>query len=130
MTPNDILLPLVIKNGPTYLKHYCPTAKQLQYITREDFVTPKNDWDPSQFDDIEGAPELQIQQFPTTPIDTTESFCDTEGNIPAHKSDYEEDSVVSNASSTNYENRRRSYHSRLRKEKQKKRHRPKWKQVR
>ena len=61
MTPNYILLHLVIKNGLTYLEHYRPTAKKIRDITREKFMTSKSDWHLSKFDDIEGAPDLQIQ---------------------------------------------------------------------
>ena len=111
-------------------------------IRREEFMTSKNDWDPSQYDDIEGAADLQIQQFPTTPIDTTDSFNVVEDNIHTnkndqeeeylirtHKSDCKEESGVSDASSTSSGCRRRFYHSRPRKEMQKKRHGPKGKQV-
>ena len=53
-------------------------------------MTSKNNWDSRQInDDIEGATELQIQQFSTTPIDSTDSFYDVKGNISAHKSDWE-----------------------------------------
>ena len=92
-------------------------------------MTSKNDWDQSQYDDIEGAAHFQIQQFPSTSIDTTDSFYVTVGNIHAHKSGLEKDSVVSDASSTSRRSRRRSYPSRSRKEKQKKRHGPKGKKV-
>ena len=61
MTPNGILLPLVIKNELTYLKHYHPTAKQMCGIRREEFMTSKSDWDPSKYDDIESATDLKIQ---------------------------------------------------------------------
>ena len=80
----------------------------------------KCDWDPIKYDDIEDAADLKIQQFPSTHIDATESFYDTESNICAHKSDLEEDSVVSDASSTSSRSRRRSYRSRPRNGKQKK----------
>ena len=86
-------------------------------IRREEFVTSKSDWDSSKYDDIEGAADLQIQQFSPISIDATESFYDTEGNIHANKSDLKEDSVVSDASSTSGGSRRRSYHSRPTKEK-------------
>ena len=120
MTSNGILLPLVIKNGLTSLKHDCPTEKKMSDIRKEEFMASKSDWDPSKYDDIEGAADLQIQQFPPTPIDATDSFYDSQGNIRAHKSDLEEDSVVSDASSTSSGSRRRSYRSIPRKKKQKK----------
>ena len=45
LTPNDVLLPLIIKNGLMYFKHYCPTAKQMLDINREEFTTLKNEWE-------------------------------------------------------------------------------------
>ena len=123
MTTNGILLPLVINNTLAYLGHCHPTAKQLCDIRRKEFMTLKSDWDLSKFDDIEGATDLHIQQFPPISIDATDSFYDTEGNIRANNSDLKEDYVVSNASSTSSgSRRRRSYRLRPRKEKQKKRH--------
>ena len=98
MTSNGILLPLVIKNGLVYLNHYHPIAKQMRYISREEFVTSKSEWDPSKLDDIEGAADLHIQQFSTTPIDAKDSFYNSQGNIFASKSNLEDDSVVSDAS--------------------------------
>ena len=95
MTPNGVILPLVIKNGMTHLKYYHSTAKQMQDITQEEFMTQKNDQDLTQYDDIECAAELQIQQFLTTPIDTIDSFYDVKGNICAHKSDWEEKYILS-----------------------------------
>ena len=64
MTPNGILLPLVIKNELMYLEYYHPTAQQMRDIGREDFMTSKNKWDPSKLDDTEGAADLHIQQSP------------------------------------------------------------------
>ena len=93
-------------------------------INREEFMTSKNEWDPSQLDDIEGASDLRIQQFPPIPIDATDSFYDSNGNIRAHKSDLEHDSVVSNVSNASSESRRRWY--RLKSRKEKKRKEGKW----
>ena len=64
MTPNGVRLPLVIKNGLPYLEHYYPTAKQMEEITLEEFMTAKTTWDPSKLDDFEGASDLSIRQFP------------------------------------------------------------------
>lgn len=91
MNPNDNVLPLVTKNGLTYLQLYPPTAKQMQYITQVELMTSKNNWDLSQQDDIEGAAELQIQQFPSTPIHTKNSFYDVNGNICAQKMIWKKD---------------------------------------
>ena len=56
-------------------------------ITREEFMTTKTEWDPSKLDDIKGAAERHLQQFPPTRIDATDSFYDSQGNIRANKSD-------------------------------------------
>ena len=61
MNPNGVRLPLVIKNGLLYLEHYYPTAKQMNKITREEFMTSKNTWDLTKLDDIEGASDLSIR---------------------------------------------------------------------
>ena len=84
-------------------------------IRIEEFMTSKSDWNPSKYDDIEGAADLKIQQFPPTSIDDTDSLYDAEGNICANKSDLEEDSGVSDVSNTSSGSRRRSYRSRPRK---------------
>ena len=85
MTPNGVRLPLVIKNGLMHLEHYYPTAKQMAEITHEEFMTAKTDWDLSKLDDIEGASDLSIRQFPPTPIDATDSFYNSQGDIRATK---------------------------------------------
>ena len=72
-------------------------------------MTSKNDWDPSMYNDVESAADLCIQQFPSTPIEVTGSFYDVEGNISAHRIDYCENYVVSDASSTSSGSRRKSY---------------------
>ena len=74
MTPNGVRLPFVIKYGLPYLEHYYPTAKQMKEITREEFMTSKNTWDPTKFDDIEGASDLMISQFSPIPLDAIDSF--------------------------------------------------------
>ena len=89
MTPNGIQLPLVIKNGLLYLQQYYPTAKQMNEIIREKFMTSKNMWDTTKLDDIEGASDLSICQFPPIPIDATDSFYNSQSNIRATKSNLE-----------------------------------------
>ena len=74
MTPNGVWLPLVIKNGLPYLEHYYPTARQRKEITREEFMTSRNTWDPTKLDHIEGASDLSISQFPPIPADAIDSF--------------------------------------------------------
>ena len=120
MTPNGVQLPLIIKNGLMYLKHYHPTERQMAEIDREEFMTAKTEWDPSKLDDIEGASDLSIRQFLPTPIDATDSFYNSQGDIRANKSDLKDDSVVSDASSKNSGNKRVGYRPKPRKEKKKK----------
>ena len=102
MTPNGVRLPLVIKNGLMYLKHYYPTERQMAEITREEFMTAKTEWDPSKLDDTEGAAERHLQRFPPTPMDATDSFYDSQGNIRANKSGLN----VSDVSNTSGGNKR------------------------
>ena len=84
-TPNGVILPIIIKNGLPYLEHHYPTDKQMREISREEFMTLKNDWDPSKYDDTSDEVEVRLRQIPSTPIEATASFYDTEGNIRAHK---------------------------------------------
>ena len=61
LIPNGVQLPLVMKNGLVYLKHYYPTAKQMLEINREEWMTTKTTWDPSKLDDINGTAERLIR---------------------------------------------------------------------
>ena len=61
-------------------------------IQREEWMTSKNDWDPSKFDDVAGASDLSISQFPPIPLDTIDPFYTTQGDIRATKSDLKSDS--------------------------------------
>ena len=94
MTPNGVRLPLIIKNGLLYLEHYYPTEKQMKEITREEFMTSKNTWVPTKLDNIEGASDLSINQFPPIPIDAIDSFYNDQGDIRATKRDLEVDPAV------------------------------------
>ena len=49
-TPNGVRLPLIIKNGLPYLEHYYPIERQMNEITREEFMTSKNTWVPTKLD--------------------------------------------------------------------------------
>ena len=93
-TPNGLKLPLVIKNGLPYLKHYYPTDEQIDKITCEEWMTSKATWDPSKLDDIKGASNLSIRQFPPIPTDAIDSFYNSQGEIRATKSDLTKDTVV------------------------------------
>ena len=97
MTPNSVQLPLVIKNGLPYLEHYYPTDEKMDKITCEEWMTSKTTWDPSKLDDIEGASNLSISRFPPIPTDAIDSFCNSQGEIRATKSDLMKDPVVSDS---------------------------------
>ena len=89
-------------------------------------MTSPGEWNPSLLDDVPNASQTRLKQFPPTPIDQTDMFYNLEGDIIVQRSDIDdEDSVTSDASSTCNGSRRRSYRSRTRKEKKKKRHGPK-----
>ena len=94
MTPNGVRLPLVIKNGLSYLEHYYLTVKQMDEITRENFMTSKNTLDPTKLDDIEGAFDLSIHQVQSIPVDAIDTFYNSQGDICATKSDLEVDPAV------------------------------------
>ena len=46
LTSGGVKLPLIIKNGLPYLEHFYPTQKQMDEITRVEFMTSQNLWDP------------------------------------------------------------------------------------
>ena len=96
MTPNSIRLPLIIRNGLPYLEHYYSTERQMKEITREEFMTSKNTWVPTKLDNIEGASDLMISQFPPIPVDAIDSFYNNQGDIHATKSYLEVDPAVVN----------------------------------
>lgn len=89
-----------------YLKYFYPTTKQMRDSDREEFMTLKNDWDPSKLYDIDCAVDRHIQPFLPTPINATDSFCDSQGNICASKSNLGDDSAVSDVSNNSSGNKR------------------------
>ena len=74
MTPNGVKLPLIMKHELLYLEHYYSTARQMKEITREEFMTSKNTWNPTKLDDVDVASDLMISQFPPIPLDAIDSF--------------------------------------------------------
>ena len=66
----------------------------MKEITREEFMTSKNTWVPTKLDNIEGASDLSITQFPPIPADAIDSFYNNQGDISATKSDLEVDPVI------------------------------------
>ena len=75
------------------------------------------EWNPSLLEHMPNASEKRLKQIPSTPIDTNNNFYDMEGNIIVQKSDIDDMSVVSDASSTSSGSKRQSYQSKSRKEK-------------
>ena len=61
----------------------------MKEITREEWMTSKNTRDPTKLDDIEGASDLSISQYPSIPADAIDSFYNSQGDIRATKSDSE-----------------------------------------
>ena len=66
----------------------------MKNITCEEWMTLKSTWDPSKLDDIEGASNLSICQFPPILNDAIDSFYNSQGGIWATKSDLTKDTVV------------------------------------
>ena len=97
MTPNGVRLPFIIKNGLMYLEHYYPTQWQIDNITAEEWMINKATWDPSKLDDIKGASDLSISQFPSIPAGVIASFYNSQGDIRATKSDLTKDPVVNDS---------------------------------
>ena len=94
-TPNGVRLPLIIKNGLAYLEHYYPTDEQMNDENMPvEWMTNKGDWDPSKFDDIEGASERRLSQFSPIPVDAIDPFYTIQGDIKVTKSDSKEDLIV------------------------------------
>lgn len=124
-TQSVVFTPVIFKNGLPYIRHYYPTGKQILEVSREEIImTLKNERDSSKHDDLLDAADLRLQQIPTPPIEATDSFVDVKGNILAHKSNFDSASGASNVSSTSIRIRKRSYFSRTRKEKKKKKFKP------
>ena len=94
MTLNGVQLPLVIKNGLSYLEHNYPTVKQMKEITRKEFMTSKNTWVPTKLGDVERATDLSISQFFPVPLNVIDSFYNNQGDIRATKRDLEVDPIV------------------------------------
>ena len=56
-------------------------------ITREEFMTSRNTWDPTKYDSPEGESERLIKQFSPIPADVIDSYYNDQGDIRATKSD-------------------------------------------
>ena len=57
------------------------TERQMNEITREEFMTSRNSWDPTKLDDPERTSDLMISQFPPFPPDIIDSFYNDQGVI-------------------------------------------------
>ena len=91
MTPNGVQLTLIIKNWLPYLEHFYITERQMNEINREESMTSKTTWVQTKLDNIEGASDLSISQFPPIPFNAIDSFYNNQGDICATKSDLEVD---------------------------------------
>ena len=66
----------------------------MEDITREEFMTTRNTWDPTKLDSPEGESDRMIKQFSPIPSDIIDSFYNNQGDIRATKSDSSVDSKV------------------------------------
>ena len=121
-TPNGTMLPIVYKGGLPYIEQHYPTDKQMREINREKMIILPGEWNPSVLDDAPNASQSRLKQFPSTPLEATDRFYIMEGDIIVQKTDIDDGSIINDNSSTSSGSRRRSYRSRTRKEKQKKRY--------
>ena len=80
-------------------------------------------------DDTVGATNLRIKQLPTTPLEFTNNFYNSQGNIIVQKSDIDNDYTASDTSSTSSGSKHKQYRARTRKENLKVRHGPKGNRV-
>ena len=87
LTPGGVKLPLIIKNGLPYLVHQYPTQKQMDEITREEFITLINNWDPTKYDTPEGEYERLIKQFTPIPADIINDYYNDQGDLRVTKGD-------------------------------------------
>ena len=92
----------------------------MREITREEIMTLPGEWNPSLLHDAPNTSEMRLSKFLSMPFDSTDSFYNMEGDIIVQKNDIDNNSIISDASSTSSGSRRWSYQSRTRKEKQKK----------
>ena len=69
----------------------------MREIDREEWMTAKTTWDPTNLDDIKLTAGRLLKRFLPTPMDDTYSFYNSQGDIRATKSDLEVDSAVSDA---------------------------------
>ena len=87
LTSTGIKLPLIIKNGLPYLVHRYPTQKEMDGITREEFMTSINDWVPTKYDTPEGESQRLIKQFTPIPADVINDYYNDQGDLRVTKGD-------------------------------------------
>ena len=63
-------------------------------ITKEEFMTSRNTWDPTKLDSLEIESEQMIKAFSPIPADNIDSFYNDQGDIRATKSDSGVDSKI------------------------------------
>ena len=86
-------------------------------IDREEWMTAKITRDPTKLDDIEGTAERLIKQFLPTPMDATDSFYNSQGDICAIKNVLEVGPAVSDEQVKSSEKRGDRYRPKLSKDK-------------
>ena len=59
-TPTGIMIPIILKGGLPYIKHYYPTDKQMRDITREKIMLSQVEWNPSLLDDTPHASNQKL----------------------------------------------------------------------
>ena len=123
------------KDGLPHIEHFYPTNRQMNEIVHEEIMTSASVWNPTLLNDNIGAFELSIKQLPTTLIEFTDGFYNSQGDTIVQRTNIDTDSININNSSTSSGSRRQGYRARSRKEKRKVHHGPKgnrvkWKDLR
>ena len=72
----------------------------MKEITREEIMTSPGIWNPSLLGNAPDSTLKRLRQFPSTPIKFTEGFYNLEGDIIVQRNDIDDNSLVSNNSST------------------------------
>ena len=58
MTPNDYMIPIIIKSDLPYIDQFYPSDHQMATITREEIMTSENNWDQGIYDTDKTADEM------------------------------------------------------------------------
>ena len=134
ITPSGLMILIFYKDGLPHIEYFYPTNRQMNEIVYEEIMTPASVWNPTLLDDTIGASDLRIKQLPTTTTEFTDGFYNSQGGIIVHRTNIDNDFIISDNSSTSSRSRERGYRARSRKEKGKVCHSPKgihvkWKDI-